>query len=61
MSLNINIEGYGELYNLREVITELRSYYDNFDTHSMNDYCLVLEGKKEMLGGIIEYLEKIIE
>ena len=49
----------GRLRDMNEVIEELSLIYKNFSTHAMSDHALTLHGQKEMLGKIIEYLERI--
>jgi len=49
----------GELRDVSGVVAELKELRDNFDTDSMSDYSLTLQGQKEMLSAIIEYLERI--
>jgi hypothetical protein len=50
----------GETYNLKEIVDELTKFEANFDTHSMNDTFLFLQGQKDMLSKIILYLKKIL-
>lgn len=58
-NLNICIKDNGEFYDLKEIINELKKYYNNFDTFSMSDYSIFLKGQEDMLGKIINYLCKI--
>lgn len=49
----------GNLRNINEIISELERVYNSFDTSSMSEHTLYLEGQKNMLGMIIEYLKKL--
>ena len=50
----------GSLYDLKEIISELKLYYDEFKTDAMSEQSLYLQGQKRMLTDIIEYLSKIL-
>lgn len=43
---------------ITEFLNVLQEEYKNFDTHSMNEGVLFLQGQKDMLGQIIETLKK---
>jgi len=59
-SLNILIaDNDGNLRDIDEIIAELQKLYDNYDTHSMNEYVLYLQGEKNMILKIIEYLKRV--
>jgi hypothetical protein len=49
----------GNLRNVDEIISELQGLYDGWDTHSMNDSILYLQGQKDMILNIINYLKRI--
>jgi hypothetical protein len=49
----------GNLRNVDEIISELQGLYDGWDTHSMNDSALYLQGQKDMILNIINYLKRI--
>lgn len=49
----------GKLRDIDGILADLRSTYDIFSTHSMNDTALVLHGVKAALGEVIEYLERV--
>jgi hypothetical protein len=58
--LNINVaDNQGNLRDINEIINELQKLYDDFDTRSMNDHELYLEGEKNMISSIITYLKRI--
>ena len=41
-----------------EILTFLKDQYDNFDSHSMNEFGMAYkDGEKNMLGDIIKFLE----
>lgn len=44
----------------KELIEQLIQLHENIDLHSMNEYGLFLQGRKEMLGEIITYIRKTI-
>lgn len=58
--LEINIHDNFGLYDLHEIISELKKFHENFDTHAMSDHANTLRGQKQMLGDIIKYLERIL-
>jgi len=59
-NLNITIaDNDGNLRDVDEIIAELQNLYDNYDTHSMNEYTLYLQGEKNMILKVIEYLKRI--
>lgn len=41
------------------IIQELKEIHQNYNTHAMSDHGLWLKGGKEMLGEVIEYLERL--
>ena len=49
----------GNLRNIDEIIDELDRLHSNMDTHAMSDHELFLQGRKEMLGEVINYLKSI--
>jgi len=58
--LDINIsDNEGTLRNVEEIITTMKKLHDTFDTHAMSDYKIYLEGQKDMLSDIIDYLGRI--
>jgi len=57
---SICIADNGELYDLKEIIGELRLHYDRYSTHSMNETALYLQGRKDGLLEVIKYLQRII-
>ena len=44
---------------IEAITVELEKYRDNFSTHSMNDHTLYLQGSKNMLDRVINYLKVI--
>ena len=58
--LEINIsDNEGTLRDVAEIIKSMELLHKNFSTHAMSDYKLYLEGQKDMLGDIIDYLKRI--
>lgn len=49
----------GRMRDIDGVLADLRSTYDSFSTHSMNETALALQGMKIALGEVIEYLERV--
>lgn len=58
--LNTNISDSDFYEGLKEVHDNLALVHNQFDTHSMNEYALHLQGQKELLGEVISYLRRII-
>jgi NAD(P)H-flavin reductase len=58
LSTNIS-DNDGHLLNIDEIISELSYVYDNFDSNSMNDTALYLQGEEIMLYKVIEYLKRL--
>lgn len=58
--LNTSIQEGGGLYNLEEIIMNLKMFNEEYDTHSMNEGVLFLKGQKDMLEKIIVYLKKCL-
>jgi anion-transporting ArsA/GET3 family ATPase len=56
----VSVEEENGLYNLREIIYELKEYHTNFDAHANNEYTLFLQGQQDMLCKIIKYLENVL-
>ena len=42
-----------------EMIEALKEYSANFSTHAMSEYTMFLQGQKERLEDVIEWLERI--
>ena len=57
--LNINLTDNSVKEFLLEFIDQLTTLRFNFSTHAMSYRKLFLEGKREMLDEIIEYVQKI--
>lgn len=58
--LNINItDSSGNLRDIDEIIAQLQDLFLNFDTHSMNDGVLYLQGQKDAIGDMLEYLKRV--
>ena len=58
-NLNTSITEHGGLYDLDEILEELKTYYNIFSTSSMSSYEVYLLGQKDMLKKIINYLERV--
>jgi len=53
-------DNQGELRDIDEIIARLSEYYKSLPTQAMSDYKLILMGRKEMLGGVIDYLKRVV-
>ena len=40
-----------------DLLRELRTHYNEFNTNAMSDYQLYLQGQKEMLSQVISFIE----
>jgi hypothetical protein len=49
----------GDLRDISGIIFELEEIEGDFETHAMSDYTLYLQGKKDMLNEVIQYLKRI--
>lgn len=60
IDMNINITDNSAKEFSQELILELENVYNNMSTHAMSEYIMVLQGKKQILGEIINYLKYVI-
>ena len=49
----------GNVRDIDAIVEELQHIHDNYSTHAMNERELWLQGGKEMLGEVIEYLKRV--
>ena len=56
---NINITDSCAALQLKEIIDELTFALGSFNTHSMNEHQLFLQGKYEALKEVILYLKRV--
>jgi len=58
---DINIpDSTGELRDIEEIIAQLANVHTGFSTHAMSDHALYLQGQKNMLGQVIDYLQYLL-
>lgn len=48
----------GEVRDVAAIVEELKEIEAEFCTHAMSEHALFLQGKKQMMSEIIEYLER---
>ena len=60
IEVDINITDNSAKEFSQELITQLENVYNKMSTHAMSEYTLILQGKKQMLGEVINYLKYTI-
>ena len=56
IELDINLRDTSMQEYVEELLTELQKLYDNMSTHAMSDHKLYLNGRKDMVFDIINYI-----
>ena len=57
--IGISDNGESEFRSLIEIINEIKKVRDGFSTSAMSEYVIYLQGYKECLDDVINYLERI--
>lgn len=58
-NLEVNISDNSAKEFSEQFLEQLEVWYEKQDTHAMSDYTMYLQGKKDMLFDVIEYLKQI--